>query len=123
MEKNRDKQRGITTTSFISLMLLLAFFIYVFLKLFPLYMESFKVTTIIKSFEKEGVLEKSNAEILKLIEKRLDINNMKLVDKGNFNITRESGKVTINADAELREQLIGDIHIILVVQKSQEYSR
>lgn len=123
MEKNRVKQRGMATTSFISLMLLLAFFIYVFLKLFPLYMESFKVGTIVSSFAKENAVDKSNAEIMKLIEKRLEMNNMKLIDKGNFDISRESGKVTINAEGELRTQLVGDIHIVLVVQKSQEYSR
>ncbi|MEO5573410.1 MAG: DUF4845 domain-containing protein, partial [Gammaproteobacteria bacterium] len=73
--KNINRQSGITTISLVIVLLLIAFFTLIILKVGPMYLENFSVVTSMESLKKEPeIASRTGEEILQLLMKRLDIN-------------------------------------------------
>ena len=75
--KSIHRQRGMTPIGWVLVLLLIAFFALISLKLIPIYLESFSVSSVIADLKDEpGIGAKSVREIVSIVEKRLDINNV-----------------------------------------------
>jgi hypothetical protein len=119
--KSIHRQRGMTPIGWILVFLLIAFFTLIALKLVPIYLDSFTVGSVISDLKKEpGIAAKTPREVLSMIEKRLDINMVKGVKADDIFIEKVGDSMTISAEYEVRENLMGNVDLVVSFNKSVE---
>jgi hypothetical protein len=97
---------------------LIAFAVLTVLRLFPMYLEYSKVASVMESVSNEpGLANKTKSQILSLIGKRFDINDVTTVTAKQAVITKEDGIVKIKMDYERREHFMGNIDIVAKFSK------
>lgn len=98
---------------------LIAFFVLITLRLVPLYLEYAKVTSVLESIENEpGITTKSRAEIISLIQRRLDVNDVRELDpRKKFYIRKEKGYLIIGTRYERREPMLGNVDVVASFDK------
>lgn len=111
--QNLHKQKGMTAIGWLIVLGLIAFFVLTVLRLLPMYMEYSKVVTVLESVSNEpGLANKTKSEILSLIGKRFDINDVTTVSAKQAVITKQDGIVKIKMEYERREKFLGNIDVV-----------
>ena len=110
----RQGQRGVTFYGFVFILVVLAFAGFVGLKLFPVYMESFKVDHALKGMiEDPGVVKMTPREIAFSIVRRLDIDGENRIAESNYKdymkISKKKDKVTIAVNWRAEVPLFGNV--------------
>ena len=91
----RSRQDGMTYIGMLIMLVVIAFFAIVLIKVLPLYLEHFKVDSSLESLGKESKddpMALSSMEIEKHLLNRLNINDVQHVTKDDIKITREGRK-------------------------------
>ncbi|MGD9000420.1 MAG: DUF4845 domain-containing protein [Granulosicoccaceae bacterium] len=115
------RQRGVTAIGWLIILALIAFFVFLGLKLFPMFAENLSVVSSLKSLENEpSITKQSNAEIIKKIERRFQINDVKNASRKNITISRAGGVLTINCQYEVVQKLGGPISVLAEFDESVE---
>ncbi len=118
-----SKQSGMSAIGLVFVLLLIGFFALVTLKLLPMYLENFSVATSLESLRNEPELgSKTGPEILQLLMKRLDINDVENVTAKNVAITRTAIGAVVNVKYEVRKDLLGNIDVVGKFDESVELS-
>jgi hypothetical protein len=100
---------------------LIAFFTLVTLRLVPMYLEYAKVVSTLESLPNEpGISKMSKSEIVKIITKRFDVNDVDSVDPRNVVITKERGILKVGFAYERRAHLVGNVDVVAVFDKHVE---
>ena len=114
-------QRGMTAIGWMLVLGLIGFFALITLKLFPLYMEFGKVSSVFESLENEpGITRKSRSEIVSLIDKRFDVNDVRNVDPKATKVSKDKGVLSVSIQYERREHLFANIEVIATFDKQVE---
>ena len=121
--KFHARQRGIGMLGLMSMLVLVGFIATIGLKLFPIYMESFKIDAALKSvIEDPNVAERSKNDIYETLRKRFDIDDVKSITfdhmKDKVKIDRKDSKVTITATYERAEPLFYNLTILAKFTKT-----
>ena len=117
----KNKQKGLTGISIMALLVLIAFVAIIFLKIMPVYFDSFKVGDVVSGMKEErGLADKTNNEIMTLILKRLDVNMVSDVTKDNIFIEKIKNEVLIDVEYEVRKAMFGNLDIVVSFKKSVE---
>ena len=117
----KNKQKGMTGISIMALLVLIAFIAITFLKIMPVYFDSFKVGDVVSNMKDErGLGEKSSNEIATMILKRLDINMVTDVTKDHVFIEKSKNEVLIDVEYEIRKKMFGNLDVIISFKKSVE---
>lgn len=117
----KNKQKGLTGISIMAIVVIIAFSALIFLKIMPIYFDSFKVGDVITSLKDErGLGDKGNRAIVTMILKRLDVNMVSDVTKEHIFIEKAKSTVFIDVEYEVRKQLFGNLDIIVSFKKSAE---
>ena len=121
--KSIHRQRGMTPIGWIFVFLLIAFFTLVALKLVPIYLDSFTITSVITDLKKEpGIGAKTPREVVAIIEKRLDINMVEGITTDDIFVEKVGDTMTISAEYEIREKMLGNVDVIISFNKTVEVS-
>ncbi|MCW9025586.1 MAG: DUF4845 domain-containing protein [Gammaproteobacteria bacterium] len=116
---NRTKQKGITGIGWLIILALIAFFTLIILKLIPIYLDSFKVNSVLNSIEEEYAgRDVTPVEMTNTILKRLDINMVDGVTKDDIYIERTKKTLTVEIDYEVRTNLMGNVDAVIFFQDS-----
>lgn len=122
--KHMGTQRGMTLTSFLVVLIVVGFFLYVGMKLFPMYQEYYAVRSAMKSLAKEpGIGDMQPANIQTLFFKRLYINYSDNVKPSNVKFDRKEGGWTLRVDYEVRRPLIGNLDVVGKFDSTQDLTR
>jgi Domain of unknown function (DUF4845) len=107
-------QKGLTAISIAVLLALAGFAVFLIFKLAPPYIEYYGVQDSINSLTKElEIRDKSKDDVLKLLRKRLEVNDVTSVKPQDI-LIKKSGKVlTVQIDYEVRIPLLGNIDLAL----------
>ncbi|MBD8636765.1 DUF4845 domain-containing protein [Stenotrophomonas sp. 169] len=117
-------QRGLTLTSFLVVLIVVGFFLYVGMKLFPMYQENYAVRSAMKSLAKEpGIGTMQPANIQSLFFKRLYINYSDNVKPANVKFDRKNNGWTLRVNYEVRRPLIGNLDVVGKFDASQDLTR
>lgn len=117
----KNKQKGLTGISIMALLVAIAFVALIFLKVMPIYFDSFKVGDVVSGLKAErGLGEKSNSEITTMILKRLDVNMVSDVTKEHIFIEKSKNNVFVDVEYEVRKQMFGNLDIVVNFKKSVE---
>lgn len=117
----KNKQKGLTGISIMVILVVIAFMAIMFLKIMPIYFDSFKVGDVVSSLKEErGFGDKTNNEITTMIIKRLDVNMVSDVTKEHIFIEKTKNDVFIDVEYEVRKQMFGNLDIVVSFKKSVE---
>ena len=117
----KNKQKGLTGVSIMVILVVIAFAAVIFLKIMPIYFDSFKVGDVVSSMKEErGLGDKSNREITSMILKRLDVNMVSDVTKEDISIEKIKNIVYIDIEYEVRKQMFGNLDVVVSFKKSAE---
>lgn len=116
------RQRGMTFWSLLFVLVVLGFVFLVSLKLFPIYLESFKINHAIESVTKDpGVGDRSKADIRDTLIKRFDIDDVRRITERNFSqyvdIDKKGRRVRISVEYRAETHLAGNIYLVADFKK------
>ena len=119
----KNKQRGIGFLGLIVLAGVLGFTAVIGLKLFPVYMDSWKIDSIMDAVINEpGINDQSRREITEMMIKRLDIDAVESLNYSNagqrMSIVKRKNNVTINVTYEITTPLLGNLSLLAAFDKS-----
>jgi uncharacterized protein YlxP (DUF503 family) len=119
--KSIKNQRGMTPIGWILVFALIAFFTLLALKLVPVYIDGFKVTSILESLkENREVGSMTTRQIMNTLNKRFDIDMVTDIEADDIYIEKTGGVLTITVDYEVRKNFIGNIDFLITFNKSVE---
>ncbi|MNN54825.1 hypothetical protein D3C81_1696630 [compost metagenome] len=108
-------------TSFLAVLIVLAFFLYIGMKLFPMYQEYYSVRSALKGLAKEpGVGNMEPARVQDLFFRRLDISYSENVKPTNVKFDRIDGGWNMKVNYEVRRELIGNLDVVGKFDTNQE---
>lgn len=117
----KNKQKGLTGVSIMVILVAIAFGALIFLKIMPIYFDSFKVGDVVSGLKAERSFgDKTNNEITTMILKRLDVNMVSDVTKEHIFIEKTKNDVFIDVEYEVRKQMFGNLDIVVSFKKSVE---
>lgn len=113
----RARQTGISFIGVIFLLIAIGIVVLLGLKLFPVYMESFKIDTGLKSLIQNPKVDKmTNQEMISSLIKRFDIDDVESINyqniKRHITIKRENGTITIVCNYQARAPLFGNLTLL-----------
>lgn len=120
--KLQHSQRGVTLVSIAFYLGLLAFVVFTALKLFPVYMESFTITSSVEGLQAEGGAEAfvGAGAVKQAVVKRFGVNNISLVTGEDVIVVRDENIYTINVEYEVRIPFIKNIDLVLFFENNAE---
>ena len=121
--QSKNNQKGLTGVSIMVLLVAIAFIAIIFLKIMPIYFDSFKVGDVVSGMKEErGLGDKTNNEIASMIMKRLDVNMVSDVTKEDIIIEKLKNEVFIDVEYEVRKPMFGNLDVVVSFKKSVEAS-
>ena len=112
-------QAGLTAIGLILILILVGLGVYIILRVAPTYIEALSVGDVVNSLKKElDLKEKPRDEIYNMIKKRLDVNDIKSVEKDNIKIQKTVNDVTVTIDYEARVPLFWNVALAFSFHKS-----
>jgi Tfp pilus assembly protein PilE len=119
--KTMNTQRGMTLTSFLAVLIVVGFFLYIGMRL---YQEYYAVRSAMKSLANEpGVGSMEPARIQELFFKRLYINYSENVKPADVKFDRRDNGWTLKVNYEVRRPLIGNLDVVGKFDSSQDLMR
>ena len=111
--KSMKHQQGVTAVGWLIILGLIAFFVSLALKLFPVYIENYNIVTSLKSMEQtDGLSRQSISRIKTLLQTKLDINDVKSIDRRDLQVRKREGKVFIDIEYSVTVPFAGAISIV-----------
>jgi hypothetical protein len=119
--KTRHGQGGMTAIGWLLVLGLIAFFALIALRMIPLYLEYAKVASVFEGLANEpGISQQSRTDIIGLITKRFQINDVNNVDPRITKVVKERGKTVISIGYERRQHLIANVDVVAKFDKQIE---
>ncbi len=113
----RKSQRGMTAIGWIFVLVLIGFAALIAMKLFPVYMESFKIDSALEGLVHESeIAKKTPQEIRLLFIRRMNIEDVNRFNDHNIRnfmtIKKENGKTTITLQYQAKAALFSNLSVI-----------
>jgi len=111
------RQRGLTAISMVVVILVVLFFALIAIRLFPVYVENYKVSSHLKRLAASSEIKTMNdKEIMQTLFKRLDLDDVENVKAENVFIehgTKGKGSVVLAVEYEVRKPVFGNVDIVV----------
>ena len=108
------RQKGVTAVGMAIILALVAFFALLTLRIVPIYIENFSVSSHLKSLAEDSETKSlSDRDIRSRLKKSFYIDDVKNVTEDNIFIDHEGGKTTITIDYEVRAPIFGNIDVVV----------
>ena len=110
--KSRNRQKGMSTVGMITIVGIFGFLVVGFLTVFPMYYDNIKLQSALEAIQNDTSVDaKSKQAIWKSLQKRLYINEVKIITKDHVKMLRKNGKTTITVSYEARDTFVGNLFI------------
>ncbi|WP_119717820.1 DUF4845 domain-containing protein [Cognatilysobacter tabacisoli] len=120
----KGKQSGMTLIGFILVLGVVGVFVYMGMKLIPMYSEYYAVKQALNGLASEpGVAEKDPAKLKDLFFRRLYISYADNIKTENVKVTRKEAGWMMTVDYEVRKPLIANLDVVGVFHAEKELSR
>ncbi len=121
MHKTARYQRGVTGLGWLTILMILGFFVFLALKIGPIYMEHYSIKSVLHSFDADTELEnKSVRQLRKAIQHRLTINSVYDFDNSNIKIKKRADRFSVDMSYEVRKKMTGNIDVIVSFDDKQD---
>lgn len=106
-------QSGITLVGFIIVLGVAGVFIYMGMKVIPMYSEYYAVKQSLEGIAKEpGVVDETPARIKDMFFRRMNINYSENVKPANIKVVRKDAGYLVTVDYEVRKPLIANLDVV-----------
>ena len=123
MQTMKKRQHGLTLISLIIIVMVVAFFAMMAVRLFPVYMEHFSVVSSMKSLGEDPELSgKSPTELLNRLQRRFEINDVSNVTADDVSITRNGDVYTVNVQYDVNTPFLYNIDFTVRFNDTTEVS-
>ncbi|MGH8076209.1 MAG: DUF4845 domain-containing protein [Lysobacter sp.] len=117
-------QRGMTLIGFVMVLAVVGVFIYMGMKLIPMYSEFYSVKQALSALAREpGITDNDPSKIKDLLFRRLDISYANTVQPEHVKIVRKDAGYVLTVDYEVRKPLIANIDVVGRFNTSKELRR
>ena len=111
---NIKQQSGLSIFSVVLGILITGLVVLLIFKIGPLYLEHYGVVSSLKSLEKEpGMHQKSNTELMTLLQKRLEINDVRRVNHKDVIIKKQARQTTMRVAYEVQVPLVSNVNLLI----------
>jgi len=115
MLKTPKSQRGMTGISIMMILALAGFVLAMAFKLFPFYLEGFKVNSTLKGLTTDSRVEgASDREVKDLILKKLQVDDVDSVTSEHIKFDSSSKKRMVSIEYEARVHMVGNLDAVVV---------
>jgi len=119
--KTGKLQQGITLPGVAFILLLIGFTAYTVLKLFPVYMENFTISSSLENLEQDPVKEFNGAgSVRSAVMKRFGMNNVHQVSLDDIIVIREGQIYNVDVDYEVRIPFFKNISLLVSFKNHAE---
>lgn len=109
----KNTQRGITLTSFLLVLAVVGFFLFIGMKLFPMYQEYWSVKKALKSVANDSSVSNDPMSIRRSLEKYFDVGYIDTIKAQDIKVERSpTGGALITIDYEVRKPLLYNLDIV-----------
>ena len=116
------RQQGMTAISMLLLLIIGGFFALLLLKLGPIYLENYKVKTVLGNLESKPDLGSLSAsKIRKAITKRFYINEVRRLSAKDIKLKRVDEAVEVRIDYEVRENILANVDAVVTFHEKVEF--
>ena len=124
MQQMKHKQRGVTLTSFLGILVVAGFVLFIGMKLLPMYQEFYAVKSAMKGVAEEpGSGSMDPARVQDLFFRRLDMSYSDSVKPRDVKFERIAGGWKMKVSYEVRKPMMGNIDVVGHFQAEQELTR
>ena len=111
--RNLKRQQGVTALGWMIILGLIAFFVSLGLKIYPIYWENYNVKSALKSLEKtQGISRMSRSKIRSLLQTKLDINYITTIKKNNVKVNKRNGAAVVEVIYTVKTPLVGELSLV-----------
>ncbi len=112
LTKMRQRQKGMSSFGWIAVAGIFGFLVITFFKVFPFYYDNFKLTTSLEALQLDTTIDaKSKRAIWQSLQKRLFINEVRMITREHVTMVRKDGKTTVTVTYEQKDDYIGNLFI------------
>lgn len=125
--RSLSHQRGMTLSGFLFQLAIWGFLGLLAIKMGPIYFDHYLIRSTLESLEKDrGLTTKTREEILELLRRRWEVNNIENVTTENVKITRDDGNLQLHLVYDVAKPVVGNVDavvhfddLVIVGQKAQ----
>lgn len=118
------KQDGITLIGFLMLLMVVGFFAFLIMRLFPVYSEYYGVRQAMKAVAAEpGIATKTPEQVKEALDRRFNISYVTTPKRNNVRVTRQGGNYVLNVRYERRGSLLYNLEYIATFDHTEILTR
>jgi hypothetical protein len=112
LTKMRQRQKGMSSFGWIAVAGIFGFLVITFFKVFPFYYDNFKLQSSLEALQLDTTIDaKSKRAIWESLQKRLYINEVRMITREHVAMVRKDGKTTVTVTYEQKDDYIGNLFI------------
>lgn len=119
MRKLQTQQRGMTFLGYVIVLGVIGFFAIMIMKLVPIYLEHQSIVAAMNAVSQQPPTSTAQ-NIRSSIEKRFDVDSVKVIRAADVKIRREKGKTVVAVDYEAKTPFIGNLYLMVKFSESVE---
>ena len=106
------RQKGMSFVGWIAIVGIFGLLVVSFFKVFPMYYGNFKLKSALEALKTDDRVDpKSRGAIWEALQKRLFVDEVRIITREHVTMTRKDGKTTVTVTYETRDDFIGNLYI------------
>jgi len=119
--RTMKRERGMTAIGWLIVLLLIAFFALLGMKIGPIYLENYTIKTVVASLKQEPLItQKSASQVKTMVMRRLDINGVYDIKSDHVSVKKTPGVTTVEIRYKVQKPLIGNLDVIATFAEKVE---
>lgn len=119
--QSRNRQSGLTFISILMLLVILGFYVYLGLKLLPIYLEYSKVKSVVTAVQKENqTAQQTPEQIRQTLMNRFYINEVRRLTGKEIKIKPVPAGTLVEVEWEVREPVLGNVDMVVYFNEKFE---
>lgn len=117
----RESQKGMTMIGWILVAFIAGVIVMACIKLFPVYMESYTVSSVMESVATDPDVGSSAESVRRALTRRMQVDNISAVSLGDFKIEQVDGRQMLVVSYEHRVDFVANIDFVVSFEKQQAF--
>jgi len=119
--QSRNRQSGLTFISILMLLVIFGFYVYLGLKLLPIYLEYYKVKSVVSAVQKESqTAQQTPEQIRQTLMNRFYINEVRRLTGKEIKIKSVPAGTLVEVEWEVREPALGNVDMVVYFNEKFE---
>ncbi len=119
--RSMAQQKGMTAIGWLFVLVLIVFLSLIPIKIVPLYLNAYKITSALSSLKADQMARgKQPHELRTLLLRRLDIDSLTDIKAQDIIITRQKDSYLVQVDYQIKQQLFGNMYVVVIFDESAE---